>query len=93
MCSARSASARARRWRRSMSTTTPVPLPGARCTRTTRTASALAAWLQDDQLCEAIGVADEQPALFRLHNNSQREAFVAAMAAEVVRRLERGTAA
>ena len=50
---------------------------------------ALAAWLQGDQLCEAIGVADEQPALFRLHNDRQREAFVAAMAAEVLRRLER----
>ena len=49
---------------------------------------ALAAWLQDDPLCEAIVVADAEPALFRLHNNRQREAFVAAMAAEVVRRLE-----
>jgi hypothetical protein len=54
---------------------------------------ALAAWLQDDQLCEAIGVADEQPTVFRLHNEGQREAFVAAMAAEVVRRLDRQTAA
>ena len=53
---------------------------------------ALAAWLQDDQLCEAIGIADEQPALFRLHNDRQREAFVAVMSAEVVRRLDRRAA-
>jgi hypothetical protein len=54
---------------------------------------ALAAWLQDDQLCEAIGVADNQPTLFGLHDDGQREAFVAAMAAEVVRRLDRRVAA
>ena len=53
---------------------------------------ALAAWLQDDQLCEAVGVADAEPALFRLHNEGQREAFVAAMSAEVVRRLDRRAA-
>ena len=51
-----------------------------------------AAWLQDDHLCEAIGVADEQPTLFRLHDDGQRETFVAAMSAEVVRRLERRAA-
>ena len=62
-------------------------------TRTTPQFEALAAWLQDDQLCEAIGVADEQPTLFRLLDDGQREAFVAAMAAEVVRRLHRGRAA
>jgi hypothetical protein len=54
---------------------------------------ALAAWLQDDQLCEAIAVANEQPIRFRLHNDGQREAFVAAMAAEVVRRLDGRVAA
>jgi hypothetical protein len=48
---------------------------------------ALAGWLQDDQLCEAVGVADAEPAVFRLHDEGQREAFVAAMAVEVVRRL------
>ena len=53
---------------------------------------ALAAWLQDDQLCEAIGVADAGPAVFRLHDDGQREAFLGAMAAEVVRRLERRAA-
>ena len=42
-----------------------------------------------DQICEAIGVADAEPTQFRLHNGGQREAFVAAMSAEVVRRLER----
>ena len=29
---------------------------------------ALTEWLQDDQLCEAVGGADEQPSLFRLHD-------------------------
>ena len=50
--------------------------------------AALAATLLDDQLCEAIGVADEEPLTFQLDNAGQREAFIAAMAAEVVRRLE-----
>jgi hypothetical protein len=42
----------------------------------------------DDQLCEGIGVADAELTLFRLHNDRQWEAFVAAMSAEVARRLE-----
>ena len=45
-------------------------------------------WLVDDQLCEGIGVADAELTLFRLHNDRQWEAFVAAMSAEVARRLE-----
>lgn len=55
--------------------------------------AALAAWLQDDQLCDAIGVADSAPAQFRLSDVGQREAFGAAMASEVVRRLDRRLAA
>ena len=50
--------------------------------------AALAATLLDDQLCEAISVADDEPATFRLVNDVQRQAFIAAMSAEVVRRLE-----
>ena len=50
--------------------------------------AALAAHLLDDQLCEAIGVADVEPARFKLHNTGQREAFLDALSAEVVRRLE-----
>lgn len=34
-------------------------------------------------------VNDAEPTLFRLHNDRQREALVAAMAAGVVRRLDR----
>jgi hypothetical protein len=49
--------------------------------------AALAARLLDDQLCEAIGVADAAPATFELPNLPQRETFVAAFSAEVVRRL------
>ena len=49
---------------------------------------ALSARLLDDPLCEAIGVADAVPATFRLNNPDQRHAFVAALSAEVVRRLE-----
>ncbi len=47
----------------------------------------LAARLSDDQLCEAIGVADAEPDQFRLLNLRQREAFIGAFSAEVVRRL------
>src|SRR5438045_1861308 len=50
--------------------------------------AALAVRLLDDQLCEAIGVADTQPVQFRLQNLPQRDAFICAMADEVVRRLE-----
>jgi hypothetical protein len=42
----------------------------------------------DDQLCEAIGIAEGDPATFKLLNPAQRDAFVDAMSAEVVRRLE-----
>jgi hypothetical protein len=41
----------------------------------------------DDELCVAIGVADAEPAQRRL-DEVQRAAFVAAMSAEIVRRLE-----
>ena len=40
----------------------------------------------DDDLCAAIGVADAEPATFRLDGHQQL-AFLAAMAAEAVRRL------
>jgi hypothetical protein len=50
--------------------------------------AALAARMLDDQLCEAIGIAEGQPATFRLLNREQPDAFVDAMSAEVVRRLE-----
>ena len=46
----------------------------------------------DDELCAAIGIADAQQARFHLVP-SQREAFIAAMSAEVVPRLERRAAA
>ena len=49
--------------------------------------AALAARLLDDQLCEAIGIADADPSQFQLHNDEQRDAFVAALSAEVVLRL------
>jgi hypothetical protein len=49
--------------------------------------AATAARMLDDDLCAAIGVADAEPAAFRLDAYQQR-AFLAAMAAEVVRRLE-----
>ena len=42
----------------------------------------------DDQLREAIGIAEGEHATFRLLNVGQREAFVDAMSAELVRRLE-----
>jgi len=48
--------------------------------------AASAGRMLDDELCAAIGVADAEPATFHL-------AFVAAMSAEVVRRLERRAAA
>jgi hypothetical protein len=54
--------------------------------------AATAARMLDDELCTAIGVADAEPASFRL-DAGQREAFVAAMSAEVVRRLDRRAAA
>jgi hypothetical protein len=46
----------------------------------------------DDELCVAIGIADSEPAQFRL-DDAQQVAFVAPMSAEVVRRLERQRAA
>jgi hypothetical protein len=49
--------------------------------------AASAARMLDDDLCAAIGVADAEPEAFRL-DMPQRNAFLAAMAAEVVRRLE-----
>jgi hypothetical protein len=54
--------------------------------------AATAARMLDDEPCAAIDVADAEPAAFRL-NAEQREAFVWAMSAEVVRRLERCPAA
>jgi hypothetical protein len=53
--------------------------------------AASAARMSDDEVCAAIGFADAAPAHFRL-DAEQREAFVAAMAEEVVRRLERRVA-
>ena len=45
----------------------------------------------DDELCVAIGIADAEP--MRLHLDTlQQSAFVAAMSAEVVRRLDRRAA-
>ena len=49
--------------------------------------AATAARMLDDELCVPIGVADADPVLFRL-GEGQREAFVAALSAEVVRRLD-----
>jgi hypothetical protein len=49
--------------------------------------AATAVRMLDDDLCAAIGVADAELSAFRL-DAPQRDAFVAAMAAEVVRRLE-----
>lgn len=46
----------------------------------------------DDEVCAAIGVADTEPAQFHL-DVGHAQAFVAAMSAEVVRRLERRAAA
>ena len=54
--------------------------------------AASAARMLDDELCAAIGVADADPARFRL-DAGQQEAFVAAISAEVVRRLDRRVAA
>ena len=48
--------------------------------------AATAARMLDDDLCAAIGVADAEPATFRLDAH-QQHAFLAAMAVEVVRRL------
>ena len=50
--------------------------------------AAMAAKLLDDQLCEVIGIAGDDPLTFQLGNTGQRQAFIAAMSAEVVRRLE-----
>ena len=55
-------------------------------------AFAAAAPMLDDELCAAIGVADAEPSRFRF-DDGKREAFVAAMSAEVVQRLERRPAA
>jgi hypothetical protein len=49
--------------------------------------AASAARMLDDDLCAAIGVADAKPEAFGL-DMLQRDAFVAAMAADVVRRLK-----
>jgi hypothetical protein len=49
--------------------------------------TATAARMLDDDLCAAIDVADAAPDVFWL-DAPQRDAFLAAMAAEVVRRLE-----
>jgi hypothetical protein len=49
--------------------------------------AASAARMLDDELCTAIGVADAEPGRLRL-NPSQQDAFVGALSAEVVRRLE-----
>jgi uncharacterized Zn finger protein (UPF0148 family) len=54
--------------------------------------AATAAHMLNDDLCAAIGVADAEPAQLRL-DEVQRAAFVAAMSAEVVRRLDRRVAA
>jgi hypothetical protein len=50
--------------------------------------AALAARVLDDQLCEAVGIAEGEPATFQLLNHEQQEAFLDAMSAEVVRRLD-----
>ena len=50
--------------------------------------AASAARMLDDELCAAIGIADAEPERFRL-DAAQQQAFVAAMTAEVVRRLDR----
>jgi hypothetical protein len=39
-------------------------------------------------LCTAIGIADAEPAVMRLEGSEQQQAFVGALSAEVVRRLE-----
>ena len=54
--------------------------------------AASATRMLDDELCTAIGIADAEPATLKL-DNPQQEAFVAALSAEVVRRLERRRAA
>ena len=54
--------------------------------------AASAAQMLDDELCAAIGVADGEPGQFHL-DERQQGAFLAAMSAEVVRRLERRAAA
>jgi hypothetical protein len=50
--------------------------------------AASAARMLDDELCTAIGIADAEPAAMRLVSPEQRQAFVGALSAEVVRRLE-----
>jgi hypothetical protein len=54
--------------------------------------AASAARMLDDELCAAIGIADADPLRFRL-DVGQQQAFVAAMSAEVARRLEQSLAA
>ena len=54
--------------------------------------AATAARMLDDELCAAIGVADAEPVSFRL-DEGRRAAFVAAMSAEVARRLDQRAAA
>jgi hypothetical protein len=55
--------------------------------------AATAARMLDDELCAAIGVADGEPAKVRLDDGQRREALLAAMSAEVVRRLDGRAAA
>ena len=54
--------------------------------------AATAARMLDDELCVAIGVADAEPARFRFDVPKQA-AFLAALSAEAVRRLDRRNAA
>jgi len=49
--------------------------------------AASAARMLDDELCMAIGIADAEPATLKLYAE-QQDAFLFAMSAEVVRRLE-----
>jgi hypothetical protein len=54
--------------------------------------AASAARMLDDELCVAIGVADADPLRFQFEAG-QQQAFLAALSAEVVRRLDRRVAA
>jgi hypothetical protein len=49
--------------------------------------AASAARMLDDDLCAALGLVDAEPGLLKL-DGPQQQVFVAAMAAEVLRRLE-----
>lgn len=54
--------------------------------------AASAARMLDDELCTVLGVADAEPLSFRL-DAAQRDALVAALSAEIVRRLDARAAA